>query len=211
MTPRLSASATPTPGSPRPPEPSSGKSRKASLPIHRRRRSDPGTPVSPSTVLPDPGLPAPDPHWAIQARLYRQGLGLLLDDQGPDGSVPLPPEVVRGWDGHLNVRGTAQLSFFLAESPVRLRAMGLLDAQAHAWATLWRLVHPVRVPGAHEGHEAWSVQARLLEERLCPLDPGPMAAWLQQVHETLVRPTADPRSAEAVGLLLQALAGQIRL
>lgn len=159
-------------------------------------------------VSPDSGLdaPGPDPHWALAARLYQNGLGALLDDQGDDVQQPLPLDVTRTWAAHLQDRQPVQLSFFLGEDAGRLEAMGLSRAHAQLRTTVHRLTHPVRVPSPREWQEVLSVQAILLEERLCALAPAPMAAWLQQVHETLLRPTADPRSTDDVKLLLRVLA-----
>ncbi len=158
-------------------------------------------------VLPQSGLDAPgsDPHWATAARLYQNGLGALLDDQGDDVQQPLPPDVTRTWAAHLEGRPPVQLSFFLTEDPGRLAAMGLSRVHAQVRTTVHRLTHPVRVPSPREWQEVLSVQAILLEERLCAPAPAPMAAWLQQVHETLLRPTADPRSSDDVTLLLRVL------
>lgn len=159
-------------------------------------------------VLPESGLdaPGPDPHWATAARLYQNGLGALLDDPGEDVQQPLPPDVTRTWAAHLEGRQPVQLSFFLAEDPGRLAAMGLYQVHAQVQTTVHRLAHPVRVPSARDWQDVLSVQATLLEERLCALAPAPMAAWLQEVHETLLRPTADPRSTDDVKLLLRVLA-----
>ena len=196
--PPVSPSGEPPTRSPRksPLSPTSAHSPRKHKP-RNRSTPDKGPPTAP---------PGPDPHWAIAARLYLDGLGALLDDQGDDVQEPLSPEVARAWAAHLAGRRPVQLSFFLEEGPERLQAMGLSAAHAQVRATLHRLTHPARVPSAHDWPSALGVQAVLLEERLCALEPAPMAAWLQQVHETLLRPTADPRSADDVKWLLRVLA-----
>lgn len=179
--------------------------RKSPLSAHSPRKHKPRNRSIPDKVPPT-APPGPDPFWTIAARLYLNGLGALLDDQGDDVQEPLSPEVTRAWAAHLAGHRPIQLSFFLEESPDRLQAMGLSAAHAQVRVTLHRLAHPARVPSAHDWQAALEVQAALLEERLCALEPAPMAVWLQQVHETLLRPTADPRSADDVKRLLRVLA-----
>lgn len=184
--------------------PRSAKSPKSGRAPHssRKHRAD-------VSLIPEPPT-GTDTHWATMARLYQQGLEGLLDDQGTDLQQPLPTEVARRWARHLDQKGTTQLSFFLDEIPERLEAMGLTQARAQATLTLRRLVHPVNVPSIHDWDDTLLVQLQLLQERLCPLEPAPMAAWLQEVLDALTRRTADPRSAGQVGLLLSVLAAITR-
>lgn len=150
-------------------------------------------------------------HRATMARLHRNGLKGLLDDHGSDMAQPLPQEVVGLWHDHLYRTGATQLCFFLTESPSSIEAFGLTGERSCAMATLRRLVHPDRVPPMPDWSARLAVQVCLLQEGLCPLEPGPMAVWLQAVRATLLRPTADTPSAADLDLLLRLLATITRL
>ncbi|WP_302173470.1 hypothetical protein [uncultured Hydrogenophaga sp.] len=139
------------------------------------------------------------------ARLYRDGLNRLLGDQGTDASTPLPDSVVRAWRAHLLEVGSHQLGFFMAEPDHRILRLGLAQERAQLDATLPRLVHPVGPPSMFDLEARLAVQTCLLQERLCPLDPGAMACSLQQLHETLTRPTAAEPTVADLGWLLALL------
>lgn len=139
-------------------------------------------------------------------RLYQQGLAALLDDPVTGGRDPLPTDTANQWTRYLQEKGGAQLSFLMEEPPDRLALMGLTPLRSQIALTLHGLLYPQSVPTCHDWDDILSIQLRLLNEHVCPLEPGPMAAWLREVRDTLTRPTADPRTASQVALVLAVLA-----
>jgi len=139
------------------------------------------------------------------ARLHRNGLQGLLDDHGSDITEPLPREVVDIWHQHLHRIGPTHLALFMMEPDHSIENLGLTAERACAVATMRRLVHPARMPWMPDWPPRLAVQICLLQERLCPLEPGLLATWLQSVCETWLRPTADAPSVADLDLLLRLL------
>lgn len=137
-------------------------------------------------------------------------MGPLLDNLDEDTKGLSGTDMVKRWARHLEAKGATQLSFFVSESKARLEWMQLAPCHSKLVQVIGCLVHPEHVPSSHDWQDTLTVQARLLEEGLCPLDAARMAAWLQRVRESLTRPTASPCSAADLALLLRLLGAVTR-